>query len=239
MTEAPKRLNKYLAEKGYATRREADVLIERGLVFVNGKPAVIGQKVSEKDSVEVRGTTKKYLYFVYNKPRGVITHSPQGSETDIAQHISRTDIFPVGRLDKDSSGLIILTNDGRITDRLLSPKHDHEKEYFVTTVQSLRPSFAEHMQKGVNIGLTSERRYVTKPCTVRTRGERAFSITLSEGKKHQIRRMCAALHVDIQTLERVRIMNIRAHGLKSGTYRAIEGKELDTFLSSLGLNPQN
>lgn len=230
MSDFPKRLNKYMAEMGYATRREADAMIERGRVTVNGKPAVIGQKISEHDRVEVKGSRRDYRYFAYNKPRGIITHSPQRREVDIAQSVQLEGVFPVGRLDKDSHGLIILTDDGRITERLLSPRSGHEKEYFVTTTQKLRPSFAEHMQKGVDIG-----GYVTKPSIVKVRGEKSFSITLSEGKKHQIRRMCSTMHVDIEDLQRVRVMNVELRGLKLGEYRPIEGEELRIFLSRLGL----
>lgn len=228
------RLNKYLAHQGVATRRAADELIERGMVLVNGKPAKLGDKVLESDQVELVGkaTSKKLRYYAYNKPVGVITHSPQLGEHDIKQNVVRElgDVFPVGRLDKDSSGLIILTNDGRVTDRLLSPTYDHDKEYRVRTLEPLRESFKKTMEGGVNI-----EGYVTEPCVVRKTGPKSFHITLTEGKKHQIRRMVAALHNQVVELVRVRILNIRLEDLAPGAWRPIEGEELSAFLSKLGI----
>jgi len=233
----PIRINKYLAHKGYATRTGADVLIQQGQVYINGRRAVLGDKVAEDDVVEVRGAAKraeKYVYFAYHKPRGVITHSPQEEEEDIkdatqnAPELKGT--FPIGRLDKDSSGLIILTNDGRVTDRLLNPDKDHTKRYVVHTVRPLRASFKDAMEQGVNI-----EGYHTKPATVRILGERAFEITLTEGKKHQIRRMVVAMHNEVRTLERTAVLNIKLGPLKRGSWRKIEGKELSAFLKLLGL----
>jgi 23S rRNA pseudouridine2604 synthase len=226
----PMRINKYLAHRGYSTRRGADELIEKGLVTINGRVAVLGDKVEETDVVEAKGKKKSYRYFAYNKPSGVITHSPQLGEADIASSVPIPGVFPIGRLDKESHGLIILTDDGRITDKLLNPDFEHEKEYRVTTAYRLRPSFPTHMEKGVDIG-----DYVTKPCKVTMTGENTFSIIISEGKKHQIRRMCSALHSDVVDLERVRIMNIRLGKLGVGQHRAIEGAELETLMKSLGL----
>lgn len=228
--EYPMRINKYLASKKYCTRREADEMVEKGKVFINEKRAVLGDKVSETDVVDVKFRQKNYRYFAYNKPRGIITHSPQGEEEDIAMNIPLLKgVFPIGRLDKDSYGLIILTDDGRITDTLLNPEYVHEKEYRVKTAVNLRPSFKEHMEKGIDIG-----DYKTRPCTVNVIGERMFSIVLTEGKKHQIRRMCAALHNDAIELQRTRIMNIKLGSLQSGTYRSIQGAELSAFLKALG-----
>ena len=176
----------------------------------------------------------KFSYFAYNKPQGVITHSPQNGEKDIKEKIKHQaiprDVFPIGRLDKDSHGLIILTNDGRVTDRLLNPDYAHEKEYLVETTNKLRPSFKEYIEAGVDIG-----EYVTKKCKVEIKGDSKFSITLGEGKKHQIRRMCVALHNDVSDLKRIRIMNILLGELKTGSFRPISGLELSTFLKSLGL----
>lgn len=223
------RINKYLAHKNYCTRRDADSLIEAGKVLINGKPAKLGDKVQETDNVQVRFRTKKHRYFAYNKPRGVITHSPGEDERDIRQSIPLVGVFPIGRLDKDSSGLIILTDDGRITDKLLNPDFAHEKEYIVSTNEELADNFKGKMEKGVNI-----EGYVTKPCTIKLQGQKRFSITLTEGKKHQIRRMCAALGYTIASLERMRIMNIQLSGLKVGAHRPILGQECATFLKSLG-----
>lgn len=230
--EFPMRINKYLALKGYATRRGADELIAAGRVSVNGERAILGTKVAANDKVEVRGKlrAKPYRYFAYYKPRGVITHSPQKGEHEIATVSGIPGVFPVGRLDKDSEGLIILTDDGRIVDRLLSPKYDHDKEYIVNVVNQIRPSFKTKMEAGVNIEGDT-----TKPCRVTPIGEHSFRITLTEGKKHQIRRMCAALGNDVVNLKRVRIMNIRLDEMRSGTHRKIEGPELEKFLNDIGL----
>src|SRR3989344_8210359 len=137
----PMRINKYLAHRGFATRKEADVLIEKGFVRINGREAVLGDKVQEKDKVDVKHIGKTHRYFAYNKPKGVITHSPQLGEKEIETSTKLKDVFPVGRLDKASHGLIILTDDARITDRLLSPRYDHDKEYFVQVRQELPNNF--------------------------------------------------------------------------------------------------
>lgn len=222
------RINKYLALHKYASRREADKLIEAGRVYINSMPAVLGSAVAAGDTVEVKGTLKTYRYFAYNKPRGIITHSPQGTEKSIEDILPLKGVFPIGRLDKDSLGLIILTDDGRITDALLNPKNEHEKEYEVTTLDTLPKDFKKKMERGVNIG-----DYTTKPSHIEIRGERTFSIILTEGKKHQIRRMCGALGASVTLLKRVRILNILMGSLKEGEYRPIEKMELKVFLKSL------
>lgn len=209
MTDSyPMRINKYLAHKNLCTRRDADELIKAGKVLINGKRAKLGDKVEEKDDVKVLFRVKQYRYFAYHKPRGIITHSAQDGEKEIVEVIPVKDVFPLGRLDKDSSGLIILTDDGRITDKLLNPEFAHEKEYIVTTKEPLKSNFKQRMEGGVNI-----EGYMTKDCKVDIQGENKFSIVLTEGKKHQIRRMCAALGYVVNTLQRVRIMNISIKGL--------------------------
>jgi len=229
----PMRINKYLATKKIATRRDADKLVEAKKVFINSKPAVLGSKVNETDKVEVRGhNPKAYVYFAYNKPIGTITHSPSDEEKDIKENIKNTkipkDVFPLGRLDKDSHGLIILTNDGRITDNLLNPKYVHDKEYIVKTKNKLRSSFRDKMEKGVNI-----EGYITKPCKVQIINETTFKVTLTEGKKHQIRRMCSALFQEVEDLKRTKIMNVELGKLKPNQFHQIEGKELETFLKQV------
>jgi 23S rRNA pseudouridine2604 synthase len=230
----PMRINQYLAHQGLSTRRGGDDLIVRKKVFINGRLAVLGDKVNEGDVVEVRGATpKSYVYFTYNKPKGVVTHSSLEGQEDIADQVGHElgkDVFPVGRLDRDSYGLIILTNDGRITDRLLNPDRTHDKEYAVKTREKLRDSFKKHMEAGVDID-----GYITKSAKVVITGDYAFTITLTEGKKHQIRRMVVALHNETVDLKRVRVMNIVLGNLKSGQHRQIDGEELQTFLKNLGL----
>ena len=230
----PMRINKYLALQNYATRRGADVLIQDKKVFINGKLAVLGSKVNEGDKVEIKGgaIVSDYSYYAYNKPIGVITHSPQGEEKDILEKIKDKDLpkdlFPVGRLDKASHGLLILTNDGRITDKLLNPKYVHEKEYVVKTLNKLRTSFKAKMEAGVQI-----EDYKTKKCVVKILDDNTFRITLTEGKKHQIRRMCAALFQEVADLKRIRIMNIKLGPVKDNSVRKIEGKELAIFLDQV------
>jgi len=231
----PMRINKFLAKNGHATRREADTLIEKGLVFINGRRAELGDKVTETDTVEVKNRSpRQYVYLAFNKPKGVVTLSEDKEDKDVLSmlpsDLKRLRLFPLGRLDKSSSGLILLTNDGRVTDRLLNPDSDHEKVYDVTTKLPLRPSFAEHMGNGVDI-----EGYVTRPAKVEVLAEQKFRIALTEGKKHQIRRMVVAMHNEVRDLRRISIMNIKLGKLPVGGYRRIEGKELMTFLSSLGL----
>jgi len=231
--EYPMRINKYLAREGISTRRGADELVAKGKVLVNGRVAVLGEKINKDDKVELRDKSKpkKFLYYAYNKPVGVITHSPQLGEKDIKKSAGLPkDVFPIGRLDKDSSGLMILTNDGRITDRLLNPDYVHEKEYRVRTENPLRESFKKTMEAGVDI-----EGYLTRPCTVRKTGPKSFTITLTEGKKHQIRRMVSAMHNNVVELERTRILNVRLDNLGTGTWRVIEGDELTTFLAQIGM----
>lgn len=230
------RINKYLALKKIASRREADVLIEKKQIMVNGKTAVLGQLVNESDVVEVVGNTKQYVYLAYYKGRGVITHSPEGDEVDIATRLKNDynlrDISPVGRLDKDSEGLMLLTNDGRVTGPLLAPESGHEKEYEVTVDKPVTGMFLKLMSLGVNI-----EGYKTKPTrvTAHPRSQRTFNIILQEGKKHQIRRMCAALGYQVQDLKRVRIMSILLGELKPNQYRKISGNELRSLLKALDL----
>lgn len=211
------RINKYLALKKISTRRGADELIKEKKVFINGKLALLGSKVKETDIVEIRGVkNKECVYFAYNKPTGIETSSP------------RKELFPLGRLDKASYGLIILTNDGRITDQLLNPKYFHEKEYVVKTSNKLRSNFKQKMEKGVDI-----EGYVTKKCKVSIINDFTFKITLCEGKKHQIRRMCSALFQEVADLKRERIMNIKLGNLKEGALREIKGEEKSAFLDQV------
>ena len=226
----PMRITKYLAWKGYCTRRDADSHIEAGKVLINGKRAKLGDKVNERDAVDVQMEARKYRYIAYNKPRGIITHSAGEDEQDIQDLSPVPGVFPMGRLDKDSTGLIILSDDGRITDKLLNPDYAHEKEYTVTVKEKLSHKFKQEIEPGVNI-----EGYHTKPCKVRVLGDHKFSIIITEGKKHQIRRMCAALGYVVSELKRRRVMNIQLGKLKPGQFRNIEGEELGEFLVKLGV----
>lgn len=234
--EFPIRLNKYLAESGVASRREADELITKKQVQINGVVATLGQKVEASDTVAVLGKTKAKSYYAYYKGRGIITHSPSETEVDIATRLAKdygiTHVSPVGRLDKDSEGLIILSNDGRITGPLLDPAANHEKEYEVTVDKKVSGMFLRALQNGVDI-----EGYRTKPAqaVAHPRSDTRFTLIITEGKKHQIRRMCAALGYQVQDLKRTRIMNIELGKIKPNQYRKLEGPELQQFLHSLGV----
>lgn len=232
------RLNKYLADQGLTSRREADQLIKAGKVKVNGKVAVLGQKVTSKDKVTVGKDNKKRVYLAYYKGRGIITHSPATGETDIVTKLQSDyknkpelkDVYPVGRLDKDSEGLMILTNDGRVTGPLLDPESGHEKEYEVKVDKPINKVFLKSMTAGVDI-----EGYKTKPTKIKAKGDSSFFLTLTEGKKHQIRRMCAALGFQVQFLKRVRIMNVELGKLKPNQFRKLSGPEQTEFLKMLNL----
>lgn len=227
----PMRINRYLALKGIATRRGADELIKKGRVIINGRPAKLGDQVRAEDTVDV-STSKSgknaYVYAAYYKPRGVMT--PQGASDNLQTSDLPKGLFPIGRLDKDSSGLLILTNDGRITDRMLNPEYDHEKEYDVTVDKPLPDRILRLLSQGVDI-----EGYRTKPAAIKRLDENRFSIILTEGKKHQIRRMCVALGYQTRTLKRIRVMNIPLGRLKEGEWRPIKAAELKIFLTRLGL----
>lgn len=230
----PIRINRYLALQGYATRRQADELIKKKYVRINDRLAVVGDMVQKKDIVSVtinRAQKKKYSYFLYFKPRGIITHSPQGEEKEITDILKlKQKVFPVGRLDKDSRGLIVLTDDGRITERLLSPDHFHEKEYRVKVDKPLTDYFLKNLARGVQI-----EDYRTKPAKVTRASDKEFKIVLTEGQKHQIRRMASSFGYTATDIFRTRIMNLAVGELKAGEFRTITGNELENFLKSLGL----
>jgi 23S rRNA pseudouridine2604 synthase len=235
--EFPMRLNKFLAHRGFTTRKGADTLIAAGRVFVNGKEAPLGYKVLASDRVEIQDfETPSYTYILYHKPRGVITHSPENGEVDIVTRL-RTDhgitgLFPIGRLDKDSEGLIILTNDGRITERVLNPDVGHEREYEVTVDKRVTQTFLNAFAKGIII-----EGYKTKPAqaTIKNADTFTFSVVLTEGKKHQVRRMCAALGYQVRSLKRVRILDLTLKQLKPGAFYTLKPKEYKAFQHSLGL----
>lgn len=231
----PIRINRYLAVRGITTRRGADELIAAGLVLVDGKKAGLGDRVMSADAaVEVlkdaRRARKEHRYVAYYKPRGVITHSPQEGERSIADVSGFPGLFPLGRLDKSSEGLILLTDDGRVTERLLHPRFAHEKEYVVTVREEI-PSFAKRvLENGIESEgetLTAERAEISGPHTLK--------IILTEGKKHQIRRMLDVLHLTVEKLVRVRIMGVHLGALKSGQSRTLKGSARASFLNSIGL----
>ena len=212
------RINKYLADKDICSRREADRLIQAGKVIINEKVASLGDQVGPEDVVKVIGEAKKYRYYAYHKPRGVITHSPQGEEQSIQDLTNLPeDVFPIGRLDKDSYGLIILTNDGRVTKHLLDPSRELEKEYLVQVNKPVTQRLIQHLINGVVL----EDGYKTKECSVRKVDENTLRIILTEGKKHQIRRMLDAYGYKVTELMRVRVGHIELENLQPGELRKI------------------
>ncbi len=229
----PMRINKYLAHKGLATRNGVDELIGQGKIFINGIKAKLGDKVAQTDKVEVLGVHKKksLVYIAFNKPRGVVSANPQKDEKGILQSAKfPPGVFPIGRLDKESHGLILLTNDGRVTDRLLNPIYDHEKEYVVEVDRDYTPGFLKNMQEGVYIGDET-----TKPAKVYKIDDTRFSITLTEGRNRQIRRMTEKLGYTVRDLQRIRVQNILLDNIPLNSYREITGEEKKEFLKSIGL----
>ena len=222
------RINKYLSEVGYCSRRVADRLIGDGKVTINGKVTEIGTKVETGDVVEVKGqkieksTRQKKIYLAFNKPVGIVCTTHRGIEpNNIIDFIKYpTRIFPIGRLDKPSEGLIFLTNDGDIVNKILRARNNHEKEYIVSVNRPINREFIEIMSNGVEILDTK-----TKDCFVEQLGSRKFKIILTQGLNRQIRRMCESLGYKVQSLKRIRIMNIKLD-LPTGEYREFTKKEL-------------
>ncbi len=236
MTENLKRLNKYLSEVGYCSRREADRLIEAGRVTINGKVPEMGTKVTPTDEVHVDGelitnTKEAFTYLAFNKPVGIVCTTDTRVEKDnIIDYINyHKRIFPIGRLDKPSEGLILLTDDGDIVNKILRASNNHEKEYIVTVDKPISQTFIERMSGGVPILDT-----VTKKCSVKKIDRFTFKIILTQGLNRQIRRMCDYLGYDVKTLKRVRIMNISLD-VPLGKHRELtkeEFKELEHLLTN-------
>lgn len=221
-----KRLNKFISETGYCSRREADKLIEQGRVTVNGELPQLGTKVSKKDTIQIDGSsiTKKEtpVYLAFNKPVGITCTTELKIRDNIISYINyKKRIFPIGRLDKPSEGLIFLTNDGDIVNKILRAGNNHEKEYVVTVNKPITPEFLEKMANGVRILDT-----VTKKCKVTPETRATFRIILTQGLNRQIRRMCEALGYSVLKLKRTRIMNISLKGLKTGEWRYLTSSEI-------------
>ena len=222
------RINKYLSELGYCSRRRADRLIEEGKVTINGKIPVIGSKVEDGDQVEVEGkrieksTKQKKIYLAFNKPVGIVCTTDRRVEPDnIIDFIKYPQrIFPIGRLDKLSQGLIFLTNDGDIVNKVLRARNNHEKEYIVSVDRPINKEFIQTMSKGVAILET-----ITRSCFVKQLGPKKFKIILTQGLNRQIRRMCESLGYRVKSLKRVRSMNIKLD-VPTGKYRKFTKEEL-------------
>lgn len=220
------RLNKYLSEAGYCSRREADRLIEQGRVTINGKAPEMGTKVGPQDEVRVNGTlieNKKepFVYLAFNKPLGIVCTTTNVEKDNIIDFIKYPKrIFPIGRLDKNSEGLILLTDDGEIVNKILRSRHDHEKEYLVTVDKPISQTFLDRMRNGVPILDT-----ITKRCEVEKVNSTMFKIVLTQGLNRQIRRMCEYLGYEVRALKRLRVLNIKLD-MPVGKYRNLSVKEL-------------
>lgn len=235
MTEELKiRINKFLSEVGYCSRRKADVLIEQARIKINGKIAVMGQKIIGDETIEVNGKKvqigkKKNVYIAFNKPIGIVCTTDQKREKnniiDYINYPSR--IFPIGRLDKPSEGLIFLTNDGDIVNKILRANNHHEKEYHVEVSKPITKEFIKEMGEGVPVLET-----VTQKCFVKQTGKKTFKIILTQGLNRQIRRMCEYFDYRVVALKRVRIMNIKLD-VPVGQYRDFTAEELNQINQSV------
>jgi 23S rRNA pseudouridine2604 synthase len=226
------RINKYLSESGYCSRREADRLISQNRVKINGKIALIGSKITENDVISVDeqtiSTQCDFVYLAFNKPVGITSTTDPKIKDNIIDFINyKKRIFHIGRLDKDSEGLILMTNDGDIVNDILRTENNHEKEYVVTVNKKLSHDFVYKMSKGVPI-----LNVVTKPCIVKQIGEKTFKIILTEGLNRQIRRMCDYFGYQVVSLKRIRIMNIHLD-VPVGKYRELTKNELKELLNEL------
>lgn len=228
------RLNKYLSDAGICSRRQADRWIEEKKITVNGETARTGMKIALDSEVCIDGKPikkeEKKVLLAMNKPAGIVCTAEKREKNNIVDYMKYPKrIYPVGRLDKDSTGLLLLTNDGELVNKIMRAGNYHEKEYLVSVNKPVTEEFCRKMSCGVAILDT-----VTRPCKVEKTGEKSFRIILTQGLNRQIRRMCETLGYRVLTLQRVRIMNIRLGSLKEGTWRSIEGKErkeLDALLS--------
>tara|TARA_X000001036_G_scaffold384465_1_gene378457 strand:- start:1290 stop:2033 length:744 start_codon:yes stop_codon:yes gene_type:complete len=225
------RINKFLSETGYCSRREADKLIDQGRVKINGKVPLMGTKITDKDEIIIDGVLipvskkKKMIYIAFNKPAGIVcTTDSRREKNNIIDFINYpTRIFPIGRLDKPSQGLIFLTNDGDIVNKILRSRNNHEKEYEVEVNKPVTKEFVEAMKNGVPI-----LDVITKKCKMKQTGKKTFKIILTQGLNRQIRRMCEYLGYEVKKLKRVRIMNIKLD-VKLGEYRDFKASELNTL----------
>ncbi|AUT93673.1 TPA: 23S rRNA pseudouridine(2604) synthase RluF [Proteus mirabilis] len=227
-TNLSTRLNKYISESGICSRREADRYIEQGLVLINGKRAGIGDRVTAGDEVKVNGRlietqdNSELVLIALNKPVGIVSTTDEGEKDNIVDYVNHsTRVFPIGRLDKDSQGLIFLTNHGDLVNKILRAGNSHEKEYLVTVDKPITDEFIRGMGAGVPI-LGQK----TKKCKVKKEAAMVFRITLVQGLNRQIRRMCEYFGYEVTKLERIRIMNVSLAGLPVGEWRDLTDDEL-------------
>lgn len=230
------RLNNYISSTGMCSRREADKLIQQRKVLINGKIAQIGQAVEPNDVVKVNGRKitpkKQHVYIALNKPVGITCTTERHIKDNIIDYINYPErIFPVGRLDKPSEGLIILTSDGTIVNKILRSENNHEKEYVVTVDRNITDKFITDMQNGVRIFNPVNNKYViTNKCKVTKVNNKTFKIILSQGLNRQIRRMCEVFGYNVTKLQRIRIMNLTIKGIAPGKWRKLTDKEVQSLI---------
>jgi len=233
------RLNNYISATGMCSRREADTLIESGRVEINGITAVLGTQVNPGDTVRVDGKIleekKSFITLAYHKPAGITCTTEPDVKGNIIDAIAYPErIFPIGRLDKDSEGLILLTNDGSLVNRILRAENRHDKEYQVTLDKPYTQDFLKQMESGVKIyNPVKDEMTVTLPCTLQAIDAKRFSIILNQGLNRQIRRMCSALGYKVVGLKRVRIMHIQLGNLSKGRWRTLSHKEMKDLMDLL------
>ena len=226
------RLNNYISSTGICSRREADKLILQNKVLINGKIAKIGQSINESDIVKVNGKIikpkKTNIYIALNKPVGITCTTERHIKGNIIDYINYPErIFPVGRLDKPSEGLIILTSDGSIVNKILRSENNHEKEYVVTVNKDITSDFLYKMSNGVTIfNPVTNKNVTTKKCKITKVNNRTFKIILTQGYNRQIRRMCEAFNYEVKKLQRIRIMNLTLKGIAPGKWRKLTEKEV-------------
>ncbi len=233
------RLNNYISATGLCSRREADTLIEEKRVKVNGVVAVLGMRVNEDDEVSVDDKVlkakQKFVTLAYYKPAGITCTSEPDVKDNIIDAVNYPErVFPIGRLDKESEGLILLTNDGSIVNQILRTENEHEKEYVVYVHKPIDREFKYAMEQGVEIfNPVKNEMTVTNPCTVKIIGEKNFKITLKQGLNRQIRRMCSELGFKVVYLKRIRIMNLTLDNLNKGQYRILSDDEYNDLIKQL------
>lgn len=220
------RINKYLSMSGICSRREADRLLDSGKIIVNGRPAVMGEQVDDEDEIVVDGILvqrkEKEIILAYHKPAGIVCTTSKKEKDNIVDAIGYKErIYPVGRLDKDSTGLILLTNNGELMDAILRGRNHHEKEYVVTVDRRIKKEVLDAMEQGVPILDT-----MTRPCVIRNRRDKEFHIILTQGLNRQIRRMCEYFGYRVRTLKRIRVMNITLDDLPEGNWRELTEAEV-------------
>ena len=236
------RLNKYISSSGFCSRREADRFIENGNVMIDGKVAEVGMKVFHNQEVFVNGVKiipkQKFVYIALHKPIGITCTTDRKDPDNIVDYLNyKEPLFPIGRLDKDTSGLILMSNDGDVVNKILRSTYKHEKEYIVSVNADITPEFIKKIKSGVRIYNAVTNQYqMTKPCKVKKLDVRTFQLILTEGLNRQIRRMCTVLGYRVVKLKRIRVMNVELKDMEAGAWRYVTKEELQILNDSIHKN---